>query len=1565
MFLPKATPHARWPRGHRRDRTQSFRERIARFERLEDRTVLSTFVVTSLADIGPGTLRTAISLANSNPGSDEIEFSVAGTINILNGSFPLPTLSDSSGGTVIDATTAPGYVDSPVVYLRGPGGGMGIEISSANNEVRGLHIGLFDRGVRISGPNASQNVIVANYIGTDGLAATPNQFAGVEINGANGNRIGTNGDGVDDVAERNIISGNAGGGVVVAVNSNGNVVAGNYIGTNASGSSALANGTSTSAAFRAGVHIFEGSNNRIGTDGDGNADTSERNLISGNSVFGVQIFSGNNNVIAGNFIGTDSTGTSPVGNFGGIAIGAAVGSSVGGANNNRIGTNADGIADDVEGNLISSNIGGGIGLNASLSGNTTNGNTIAGNLIGTDASGTLGLGNGSGVFVGTSVTNTRIGTNGDNVTDEAERNVISGNTGGVGVNSVGLGTIIAGNFIGTDISGTQALGNAFGVAIANGLVGTNADGVNDAGERNIISANTNVGAFVGTGGNLAGNYIGTDVSGTLALGNGSHGVEISHAPNGRIGTNADAINDLAERNVISANGGSGVRIRGNAATNNTVSGNVIGTDVSGINPLPNQFHGVLIEFDASNNIVGGATSSATNVIAFNLRDGIALVSDSLTPFSTSNPPVHNRIQLNSIHSNGELGIDLTNNGVSSNDIADVDVGPNDLQNFPILASASPSGGDITIAGSLNSVPNTTFTLEFFSSATADPSGFGEGESFIGSATVVTDGVGNASFSVSFAVAVPVGHFITATAIDTLGNTSEFSCARRFALNSPPSSLGDSYSVSEDSTFDVPAPGVLDNDSDADDDALTAILATEPTHGVLTLDANGSFRYTPNSNFNGTDTFNYIATDGQADGNTATVTINVAPVNDVPFFDAIANQSVNEDGGLQNVAISGISPGPGNEAGQTVTLSATSSDPTIVPNPSILGSGSTRTLSYEPAADANGTVTITVTANDGQSANNIFSRTFTITVNAVNDVPFFDAIANQSVNEDGGLQNVAISGISPGPGNEAGQTVTLSATSSDPTIVPNPSILGSGSTRTLSYEPAADANGTVTITVTANDGQSANNIFSRTFTITVNAVNDVPFFDAIANQSVNEDGGLQNVAISGISPGPGNEAGQTVTLSATSSDPTIVPNPSILGSGSTRTLSYEPAADANGTVTITVTANDGQSANNIFSRTFTITVNAVNDVPFFDAIANQSVNEDGGLQNVAISGISPGPGNEAGQTVTLSATSSDPTIVPNPSILGSGSTRTLSYEPAADANGTVTITVTANDGQSANNIFSRTFTITVESVNDAPVVADDSYSTVEDTTLIGSSVLVNDDDSHDGAPTENNTPLTAQLVDGPANAIAFTLNADGTFTYTPVTGFTGTDTFTYQAVDSFGEISAVATVSIEVIPARQIVEGQELTTSLWLNLANTDDIGTYFDVLVEAVDQNGEVFAIGMLDRFRAVRNPSAAESVVLTAFRTVAFDVGNNFSLRISVRIDEGPGHSSGRLQLKYDASTRSGAMSLDFGEGLSTYYLHENFQMDTGDDTGDSSVNTITKLAKKQNGNPWVEMGTWTGTVV
>jgi hypothetical protein len=397
---------------------------------------------------------------------------------------------------------------------------------------------------------------------------------------------------------------------------------------------------------------------------------------------------------------------------------------------------------------------------------------VRGNFIGTDVTGTAALGNGvNGVRV-VGAAATFIGG-----TSMGERNVVSGN-GNDGIQFFGsAGGVVSGNFIGTDVNGTAGLINADdGVQIDFGTSAINVGGT-AAGARNILSSNTTgVEISDGATGNLVQqNFIGTDVTGTAALGN-TVGVLIADAPINLIGgTTASA------RNIIS-NNAVGVLIVGSGSTGNLVQGNFIGTDVTGTAPLSNN-PGVQIA-DAPGNTIGGMAGGAGNLIAFNVGPGVHVISGT-----------GNAIHRNAMHSNGGLGIDLNPVGVTPNDPGDGDAGANNRQNFPVLISAFSSGGSTTIQGTLNSMPNTMFTLEFFSNTACDPSGFGEGRSFLGSTTVTTNGSGNASFTATVPFAVPSTHFITATATDPSGNTSEFcQCIAGLAVTLQDNSNGNCVNV---------------------------------------------------------------------------------------------------------------------------------------------------------------------------------------------------------------------------------------------------------------------------------------------------------------------------------------------------------------------------------------------------------------------------------------------------------------------------------------------------------------------------------------------------------------------------------------------------------------------------------------------------------------------------------------------------------------------------------------------------------------------------------------------------
>ena len=376
------------------------------------------------------------------------------------------------------------------------------------------------------------------------------------------------------------------------------------------------------------------------------------------------------------------------------------------------------------------------------------------NFIGTDHTGIVAAGNlVHGVFVsrlsGLEARRTIIGVDGDGVDDDRERNLISGNSGAGGV--VGgvrlqgsIDTRIAGNYIGTNAAGNAAIPNArSGVRLSsNGLrtvIGTNGDGVSDELEGNLISGN-------GDGANasgvmiedcdeviVAGNLIGVAVNGLTALSNTGSGVRMSFASNNRIGTNADGVSDDLEKNVLSGNTFDGVLCSGTVLTGNIVAGNCIGVGSDGATPVPNRngvrFSQVSTDFTESNtnnfigfNLPGADDPIKGNIIAHNHEAGVVM-----EDFGDLADPKGIWVRGNSIHSNGDLGIDLFDDGPDVNDVGDADTGPNEFMNYPVITSIIGS----VIKGSLNSTPTVrTYDIDVYQSDSPDSSGFGEGQYYL-------------------------------------------------------------------------------------------------------------------------------------------------------------------------------------------------------------------------------------------------------------------------------------------------------------------------------------------------------------------------------------------------------------------------------------------------------------------------------------------------------------------------------------------------------------------------------------------------------------------------------------------------------------------------------------------------------------------------------------------------------------------------------------------------------------------------------------------------------------------
>ncbi|MFN2263920.1 MAG: beta strand repeat-containing protein [Anaerolineales bacterium] len=617
-------------------------------------------------------------------------------------------------------------------------------------------------GLEIHGALTTSNIVTGNYIGShpDGAGGLGNAQHGARIyGGAHDNTIGG-----DTAGERNLLSGNTMDGVrIEGSGSDNNLIKGNYIGVDVSGISTVENGEN-------GVHIMNGAkNNTIG-----GATSAEGNVISGNMISGVRINGAGTqgNVISKNFIGLGADGLYDLGNAGiGIYLYGASADTVIGPGNvisgnqlngiwidgvdntqlsgNYIGTNASGDAarkNDSYGIMVSSGaantqiggdtpgarniISGNDGYGIFLAGDDTHNITIEGNFIGLGVNGKTGLSNdGGGIRIENGVQDVTIG--GDT---PAERNLISGNLD-YGIAILGEDTqniIITGNYIGTDVGGLLDRGNKYsGIHIYNGPHNVFIGGI-QLNKRNVISGNDESGIDLWGGSypvtdiTIIGNFIGLGADGATSLGNLEQGIILGEDVS-QVMIGGDSPGD---RNIISGNGNNGIYLQGSDVTQNTIIGNYIGTDSSGLIPVGNTHDGVLISFYAHDNTIG-----PDNLIANN-REGVRLD----TPLA-----IGNKITRNTIFNNNLEGIHLTNGANNAIQPPVIDTTTHD----PYLVSGTACPGCL---------------VEIFQNIDDD----GEGRLFLGdTAAHIVSG--------DFSLALPfVFPYLTATATDSSDDTSEFS-----------------------------------------------------------------------------------------------------------------------------------------------------------------------------------------------------------------------------------------------------------------------------------------------------------------------------------------------------------------------------------------------------------------------------------------------------------------------------------------------------------------------------------------------------------------------------------------------------------------------------------------------------------------------------------------------------------------------------------------------------------------------------------------------------------------------
>jgi hypothetical protein len=752
----------------------------------------------------------------------------------------------------------------------------------------------------------------------------------------------------------------------------------------------------------------------------------------------------------------------------------------------------------------------------------SSGNTIVGNYLGA-------LNTNGGFDGGGAILSYGLRILGDNNTiggtSAADRNVIASNNANYGVMVSGAGAFgnrITGNYIGTDATGNTGVGEDFiGMALFNSGNNNEIGGSAPNAGNVFSSATPNAQPIVlinaGSGSLIQGNRIGVSADGQLLSGIYT-------------GVRLDSGNNTVIRdNWIAGAATNGIQIA-SGVDGTVVQGNRIGTDATGSLNWASQGDGISVA--GSNTLVGGTLAGQGNIVAHSnqagsTHDGIAVTG------GTGNALLGNQIY-GTVAGTGGLGIDLGANGVTANDVGDGDSGANNLQNFPVLTQAEPNGGNITIAGTLNSSANSYHRIELFASPTAGPSGHGEGEVYLGHVNVVTDGAGNASFSTTLAATVPAGYAVTATATRSVAgyasfsDTSEFSAA--LLANTAPVITSDgggataALNVSENAVAvttvtatdtDVPAQALSYSISGGADQAHFSIHSAT---GVLTFNTAPNFEAPGDADSNNVYEVTVSVTDGTGGTDTQAIEVTVTNVNEAPVLVApIADQMATEDVGFSFTFDANTFNDV--DAGDTLTYSTSALPAWLSFDPA------TRSFSGTPANGDVGSFSVDVTATDSGGLS--VTDSFTITVGNTNNAP--------TITSDGGGANAS---LAVDENTTAVTTVTATDPDGDTLVFTLNGGLDAGhfvidaSTGQLSFNVApnheapadSDQDGVYEVTVQVADGNGGSD--SQALLVTVADVNEAPSFTSTPTTAAPE-GTAYSYTVSFSDP----DAGATLAASA--------------------------------------------------------------------------------------------------------------------------------------------------------------------------------------------------------------------------------------------------------------------------------------------------------------------------------------------------------------------------------------------------------------------------------------------------
>ena len=521
---------------------------------------------------------------------------------------------------------------------------------------------------------------------------------------------------------------------------------------------------------------------------------------------------------------------------------------------------------------------------------------------------------------------------------------------------------------------------------------------------------------------------------------------------------------------------------------------------------------------------------------------------------------------------------------------------------------------------------------------------------------------------------------------------------------------------------------------------TSLIPT-PTVDYNTPNSTGTVRFTPRPNQFGTTILTVTVEDGGDDNDlntsgdnltyTRSFAVTVNPVNDTPLLDPISDVVIDEDAGEQTIDLTGIDAG--GEESQNLRVMASSNNTNLIPTPTVDYNtpNSTGTVRFRPLPNQFGSAIITVTVEDAGNDNDLntpgdnltYSRTFTLTVNPVNDAPLLDPISDVVIDEDSSQQSIDLTGIDAGGGES--QNLRVTARSYYTSLIPTPTVDYNtpNSTGTVRFTPRPNQFGTTILTVTVEDGGDDNDLntsgdnltYTRSFAVTVNPVNDTPLLDPISDVVIDEDAGEQTIDLTGIDAG--GEESQNLRVMASSNNTNLIPTPTVDYNtpNSTGTVRFRPLPNQFGSAIITVTVEDAGNDNDLntpgdnltYSRTFTLTVNPVNDAPLLDPIDDVTIHQDASQQSISVTGIDAGGGETQNLRVTAKSQNTD--LIPTPTVdyTSPNETGNIYFTPLPDQSGTAVITVTVEDGGDDNDLgttddnltTSRTFMVTVQEVNE--------------------------------------------------------------------------------------------------------------------------------------------------------------------------------------------------------------------------------------------------------------------------